>query len=341
MSEIKLNRKELLEILSIVKPAIDDSISTEMACFRFDGGTVSGHNDNLHISTKFDSKLKCIIPAKVFINLVSSFGSEFITLKIDKNKLLIKSGRSDVKLSLFDFDKYPDISVDEKSKNDKVLEITDDLILGLKSLLKYISSDTSTEYYQYLFIKGKYIYSTDGLRIARYKLKKSYDELLLSKKLCDELVKYGGGKLHYNKKRIFVKYDMQEILSISQELTFPDCESIFKKFENKLGNKLVKISKSLKDTFTRIGYITSDLSDSVCKMTLNDKSMSIESDNKNIGKIVERYKSDVKYKDSSLFVDVNAMNESISSIDSLEFIDNVIHLAGENLDVLVSTIESK
>ena len=149
--ENEFNLNELLDCLSTVSLALcNQKFFPVLNGFCFDGDKITAFNDIQAVEHHFNVGFKCVVPGKELLALLRSYkasGSKatvkMVLLK-DANALQITCGRSKVKLSLFEFESFPDLDVMQSGKVDEEVECNFDLFEGISNCLISAGNDTTS-----------------------------------------------------------------------------------------------------------------------------------------------------------------------------------------------------
>jgi len=112
---VKANRKELLEALEPLKPALAGrSVVTELTHIWFDGNYAYAHDNGCGARVKIETPFKLGVPGGLLLGLLGQNGPNDLTLDDEEASLTFKAGRSNVKLATLPFERrvwpYPEKS---------------------------------------------------------------------------------------------------------------------------------------------------------------------------------------------------------------------------------------
>lgn len=166
--------------------------------FAFDEDTVIAYNDAAACKLKFTTGLKCTVPGMLLIKVLNTLNTEEFELvdKQEQNQVVLKSGRSNVKLPRLPFEdfvfKMPEIT-------EKAIPLHPSIIDGLRRCLNSVSNNpTKPEFTGVTFIikqKSITLYASNGLSISRFILNENFPlklteevHVILPKFFCEQLV---------------------------------------------------------------------------------------------------------------------------------------------------------
>ncbi len=185
---MNLNRMELLQSLSLVMPGINTGnvLLDGSDTFVFKDNYIYSYNDNLSITVPFEMEgLNGIVKAKEFYDLVNRLSENEIKIIEKDDTWVIKSGTAKATFKLLESNIFEYVEAIQKNNNEwkalpeKFIEgIELSILEGNRSVLSGI------------FIKDKYIYSTDEVRLSKYEMKDAMDLFWMSDNASMELVKF-------------------------------------------------------------------------------------------------------------------------------------------------------
>lgn len=110
---MNVNRKELLEALAPLKPALPSRTSIEaLTHIWFDGEYVYAHDGGLGVRVKLQVPFRFGVSGSVFLGLLAQASADTLSLEPSDNVLAFKAGRSNVKLATLPLESrvwpYPD-----------------------------------------------------------------------------------------------------------------------------------------------------------------------------------------------------------------------------------------
>ena len=96
---MKINTKEFIRVLNLIKPALGDKAIVEITThFVFTGENVITYNDKISIIHPFETDFKCTVSADPLYKVLSKIKDETIEVILEENELKIIS--SNVKSGL-------------------------------------------------------------------------------------------------------------------------------------------------------------------------------------------------------------------------------------------------
>ena len=290
---MKINRKELLEKLKLIKPVLSNNSNIEdHSSFLFTGTEIITYNNDMSIGVEFESDFKCLIKADKFFDLVSNIDDDFIMVKITKGLMSVNSKKTKAKLVLVEGAEDDVISIIRPDKKIKWKKLPLDFMEGVGLCIFSAGRDMVKPINTCLYINKNTISSTDNLRLSQFKMKTEIeDTFLLSVFSAIELVKFKIIKYCVQEKWIFFKTDDNVIFcSRKMEGSFFKLDHVLnvegKKFVlNKDIIKIIKVGSLFSDgAFNYDKYMDVEIKDNKikCSSTLSSASvmgvMNIESD---------------------------------------------------------------
>lgn len=190
-----MNRKSLLDTLDMVRPALASEMLVPIFTnFCFDDKTVFAYKDNLGIVAPCEVEETFAVAGKTFIELLSAATGNEIELELDKEHLLIKAGKSKMKLPYLTKEEFI-FEEPEDEQWELMLDIDPHMLSALELCLVTASNDSTMPAFMGVTVKGGNginLYSCDGDALSRHKLsdKKAADvQYNLPIEFCDAVLK--------------------------------------------------------------------------------------------------------------------------------------------------------
>lgn len=167
-------RKELLEVLDLVKPALssDGLVSSVFSNFCFTNGQVYAYQDKLGIVGPCAVEDTFGVNGKVFMELLRASSAAEVEITLDKENVLVKNGRSKMKLPFVKKDEFL-FEEPEQETWQIILDINDELLQAFELCLHTAADDSTMPGFMGLTIKGGAdcrIYSCDGDSLSQFDL---------------------------------------------------------------------------------------------------------------------------------------------------------------------------
>ena len=171
-----MERKELLNILDTVKPALSSKpLVPVFQTFCFTGETVYAYNDVLGIVAPCEIDLNIGIPGETLVGLLSNSRGKTVTFEVDegKNEAVVKTGNSKIRLPYFEEDEFLFEEPEDNWENAIVLALDNEMLDAFSCCLVTVSEDTAQQAFMgvTLIVNSNsecYFYSCDGDSLTRY-----------------------------------------------------------------------------------------------------------------------------------------------------------------------------
>lgn len=189
-----VNRKELLQILDVVKPGLSSrDIVEHLGDFIFTGENVVTYNDNLFISHPLETDGSFMVAATVFHSILSKISDKEVRIIVSKDKIKVKTQNDKVEILTSQDEDFMKLIgswyVPESDKEFK--EVPDDFLRGLRLCSFSASKDETEKYLKFIFVGGDKVVSSDDVRISIYKMEDEFKGFfLLHPSVAQELVTY-------------------------------------------------------------------------------------------------------------------------------------------------------
>jgi DNA polymerase III sliding clamp (beta) subunit (PCNA family) len=194
----KYHREDLLKALETVSPALSNTpISPIFTCLGFTGKKVFAYDHVIAINTDLETEFEGAVEGEVLIGLLKNWQDTYVELNAENDVLVVKAGRSEVKLSIrkleaYDY-KFPDPKRDTTWVDDQAFFIAVECCMRSVGTDPSIPDQTGVT----LISNGKSldVYSTDHATISwvNLKLNRSIkikgDRVILPAVFCKEMLK--------------------------------------------------------------------------------------------------------------------------------------------------------
>jgi DNA polymerase III sliding clamp (beta) subunit (PCNA family) len=228
---MKFKRKELVETLAAVKPALAKKGIVEQAThFIFSNDKLVTYNDYICISHPLKTDFECSVDADKLYRILSNINEDEIELSYDGKQMLIKSGNVRSGLAAMkegEVNKYiVELGLGELKKWSPLPE---DFLEGVFLCMFSAARDMAAGPLTAVCINQSQILSSDDLRISQYTLSKNIgDEFLVPIQSVIELVKFAVVKYILTKSWVHFKTNDNVIFSSrTQKDKYPDASAFF------------------------------------------------------------------------------------------------------------------
>ena len=194
---MKINRKELLIILSACRPGLAKrEIIEEAIRFIFTGDAVATYNDQICIVYPYKTDFRCSVNGEEFYKILDGIKEDEVEILVEENQTLVNSRKTKAGLSIVIGEtERVDTLIDNIREATKVRgfwkKLPKDFIEGVFLCMFSASKDMTTGVRCCIAVKENKMYSTDSVRVSRYIMDgEIMDELLIPARDAVELVKY-------------------------------------------------------------------------------------------------------------------------------------------------------
>ncbi len=352
-----------MEFVDKVRPAFKMSVSDLLYVLQYTSSVISKTTNPILEATKFTIKdntlialatdlrqsiqvtedieyngepLSFAVNNNILLQIVKTLPEDAdCTIKLGNNELFISVGKTRLSLQLLDISEFPDILFDTDSLQPLIID-TKELLVGLKSVIPFASSDTSPINAQlhsvYLDSVDDYLVlaSTDQYRLALYNLPIKEGKLdspmlisLDSVKSIKQIVEMGDFdevKI-YSKNNIHVidteysglKYRFQTL-----DYEFPNYKAII---PTEFESEFELITNDINTVFKRLNYIVDKVDDSF-NLIVRDNSITFKAQSPMFGELEETYEptSTFKYEELELKFSPKFFKDAISNILTDKFL---------------------
>lgn len=139
--DLTTNREGLLRAATLVRPALADrAYIPALQHIMFDGEWATAFDDKLAIAVVCDATLNCLVPGVLFMQSLNSFGGKDVLVQSDDGGIVLKSGRSRVKLPTLPIKHFP---LEWPDDEDAVIEVEGDMLKSIERCLLSVNSDAT------------------------------------------------------------------------------------------------------------------------------------------------------------------------------------------------------
>ena len=274
-----LKTVELKKILKYTKMCLSsNSLIPILSHICFKDNKVLVFNGIESLVIDYETGLNCAIPGKLLCDFIEDVYSDTIDIIQMEGKVKVKIGKATAYLEMIPIDKF--IYTQPETRPEIQISINNDFIVGMKKCLISASLD-NTKINQYgITFNNNCLYSTDGNRIAKYKLQEEVtsDEnfkIMLPRGFCEifnKTISDSACTMSFSDKYISTKFQ----INLGEEVT--DAETVTKFKNIKLYTELFADVKFLNyEQFTDISidntdcYLSNDFKNPVnnCNLFLN------------------------------------------------------------------------
>jgi DNA polymerase-3 subunit beta len=259
-----------------------------------------------------EDKNKALIPIKRFLSIIKELSSDQVELEKKNESLIIKSGKTKIKLRTNKVDDFPQI---KKEQGNKFIKINSKILSEMLNFTSFCVGDDNSNYVLsgvlFNIEKNKIsLVSTDGKRLSYIKrtieTNTEDEKFILPKKAVDELVKMIKEEcevlIFIKNNNILFETEETELIARTIDGEFPDYKQYIPKESE--GKRLNINAKDLLSVLKRANVLST--SDYIAvKISLDEKNITISKATADIGEIEE--KIEVYYKGDKLDIGFNPL----------------------------------
>ena len=217
-----MNRKELLEALSVVRPGLASKEIVEQSCsFVFDGGRVCTYNDEIAVSHPVPEGISGAVRAGELFSLLSKFPDEEIGVEVTESELVVSGKKRKAGIALQSKIKIP---LDALKAEKEWKPLPEGFGDALEFCGMSVGQDMTKPLLTCIHVKGEMVESCDNHRIGRWTLAQSVpDELLIMGTAAKRLLSYKATEYAVSKEWAHFRNEAQAVFSVRVfEGQYPD-----------------------------------------------------------------------------------------------------------------------
>ena len=243
---MKLKTKELLTILSKLKPGLADKSIVEQAThFIFTGKQILTYNDQICIVYPFETGFHGSVPARELYKVLSDIKQDEIELSHDEANLIIQSKGTKANLLSHGGEEILELVKVLKLTSIVWQDLPEGFLEGVFLCMFSASKDVTQPVLSRISVADTFINSSDRMRISNYEMQGPIDSpFLLSRNDAQELVKFSITK--YCVGDNWVYFGMEDGVIFCSRVVkeqYPDTEEYFE-----LEGVRIKLPKDLKQS---------------------------------------------------------------------------------------------
>lgn len=197
-----MNRKQLLDILGCVKPALaSNALIPALTHLWFSGDDVLAYNDAIGISAPCDTGFSGMVPGATLLSVLQASRAKDVEFMAGDGEVLVKAASAKIKLPLLPLDK-PLFEMPDVAGDDELPANSSEFVAAIAACLRSVTSDPSVpDQLGVTVVPGKKsidLYSTNGVTISSASMPVSGKVMLtrrvvLSSQFCEQLVRLARG----------------------------------------------------------------------------------------------------------------------------------------------------
>lgn len=190
---MEIKKKELAKILSDLKPGLAKrEIIEEMTHFIFTKQRVLTFNDEITISHPFETDFACSVSAKDMIDGLNKAKSEKIKMSFEDGQLLLTCKDQDIIMNASMDDEVKEIatSVLHEASKQSWLPVPEDFTDVMYLAMFSASRDETDEAFQGICVSGKYVYSSDKVRLTQCEMKAPMEFFVVRAPVANDLRRF-------------------------------------------------------------------------------------------------------------------------------------------------------
>jgi DNA polymerase III sliding clamp (beta) subunit (PCNA family) len=227
---LKINKKELINILDKVKPGLSTKELIENTNkFYFTGKEVITFNDEICTRVPYETDFVGTVNAQKFFDLLNKIQTPEIDLTFDEKEIKVQAKKAKAGITLDPDGVLPIEELGELPNPKEFKSIPKNFVDGIFMSSFCVSTDSSNPILSCLYIDGKSIMSSDSYKVFKYELNKKMKSFLLPAFNIQSIKKYNINKYALTDAWIHFKTTENFILSIRiyPSTEYPDIKELF------------------------------------------------------------------------------------------------------------------
>lgn len=346
-----MNRKALLHTLDMVRPALASEMLVPIFTnFCFDKTVVYAYKDNLGIVAPCDIGETFAVSGKTLIELLSASSSADVELELDRDHVLIKAGKSKMKLPFLGKDEFI-FEEPESEQWEIMLDISPEMLSAVELCLVTASNDSTMPAFMGVTVKGGKgvtLYSCDGDALSRYKLSAKVTpdvQFNIPIEFCDAVLKIAEksgtryGQLYVNSEWAMAEMG-NNIKIVGRIVDNPDPLNFEVQIKKsiKTDPTFVGIPESLQAALTR-ARVVADPEGKPTVLTVNEGKLGISTET-HLGNVHDNIKVDKDHPSVEASVSAKLVQRAMSICSEFSLHENcTIYRKGDEFLLVVGNLE--
>ena len=346
---MKIKNQELLEALEKVRPGLSNKAIVEQTDhFIFDKDYVRTYNDRISISYPFKTGFCVAVKADEFFKFVSKIQQDDeVDFDLD-GSFLVMSGKNMGRAKVAVSSEVVCPIVDLKSR--KWPKLPKNFSEAIRFASFSAGSNMLARELTCLWIKDKYILSSDGFRATKFEMDEPMPEFLMPATIAQELSKFSPdsyqiesqGVWHHFRQgtKLFFHCRVFEgtwLNGFNAEVSEDD---VFGLFDNK--GDVVKIPEGLVETVERAKVFAENIEQGQDMIFLSVDSGKLRCRGEGIlGDIEKEFEIDYKEKSFDVYVSANALIEILGHVKEMKVSESRLSFEGPNFQHVITLMQKK
>lgn len=336
---MKINRQELIEALTNIKPGIAaKEIMEQSTHFSFSSRSIQSYNDEIAITCAFQTGLKGAVKAAEFFDLINKYSAEELDIENGENCFIITVGKSKANINIDSEIKLPKLELNKI----KTWTLLPNNFCEAIIFCSFSTADNITiPAMGCLNAEKEYIISCDNLRATRMKLDKRIKEsFLLPVNPAKELVK--ANPTHYFLDDNWIHFKNENGLNFSCRIInedYPPIGPLFDEIIKYEDNQKIELPEQLSEAVSKASIFAKNRLDKggeiTLKFTKNKLTCRGEGD---LGWFEETYH--LRYSGKAVKVNIIAemLLDILNRFQTIIIGETKVFFKGENFDHIISLI---
>lgn len=222
---MEMNRKEFLEVLKRLSPAITQKeVISQSTDFIFSGEKIITYNGNLCISANFKTDFTGAIHGKTLFNFLSSLKTDEVDFSKTENNFILKAGKTKSKI------KSKDIASEYINYDVSLFNpVKEDFFNAIKTSIFSVAKDESIFPLNCIFVNNDTVVTCDNIRATKIQISDIESSFLIPYEIAKILIQYKDFTSFYMEDKWYhLKTDNDIVYSFHMVFgEYPDVEFLF------------------------------------------------------------------------------------------------------------------
>jgi len=267
---MEIKASELFDILESIKIGVSSSVSAYklLRCVHFQKDSISCYNGVVWAKALCSTNLECSVQYDLLYNIVKKLGNKVVSIVTNDSSLIIKTGKFKSSIPVVKDENISSMWPKVPKKVGEKVKINFDKIKFHKDLLDKVPTFTTN--YPSVFIDGKNIFASDGLRLCVSTIKNK--KTVIPKDVLDVLFVYQNAEVFETRSAFRVRVGIYEFIVSKASHEKKNFTDMLKQLKKRRKNCLVlKANKKFLKCLDRVEPALMYVIGNIVKMKLTGK----------------------------------------------------------------------
>lgn len=336
---MKINRQELIEALTNIKPGIvTKEIIEQSTHFSFSPRSIQTYNEEIAITYKFQTGLNGAVRATEFFDLINKYSAEELDIENGDDCFIIIAGKSKANINADSEIKLPKLNL---NKIKDWYPLPNNFCEAVTFCLFSVATDATIPAMGCLNADKGNLISCDNFRATRMKFDKRIRKpFLLPANAAKELIK--SEPTHYSVSDSWIHFKNENRLNFSSRMIsddYPPVGSLLDEAYEKDDKQKIELPEQLAESVSKAAIFSKSRLDKDGEILLKfDKNKLTCRGEGDLGWFEETYRLRYSGKKKEVNIIAEMLSDILSRFRTITIGETKVYFRGENFDHIISLI---